>query len=64
MSLTYEDEMTKRLECVIEGCHATIEAETEDAVMAQAQEHAGEAHPELELDPETVETIRGSIQDV
>ena len=55
--------MTKRLECVIEGCHATIEAETEEEVMAQAQEHAGEAHPELELDPETVATIRGAIQD-
>jgi predicted small metal-binding protein len=56
--------MTKRLECVIDGCHATIEAETEEEVMTRAQEHAGEAHPDLELDPETVETIQGAIQDV
>lgn len=56
--------MAKRLECIIEGCHATIEAETEDAVMAQANEHANSAHPEIELDEETVEAIRGSIQDI
>jgi predicted small metal-binding protein len=56
--------MTKKLDCVIEGCHATIEAETEDEIMAQAQEHAGEAHPDLELDAETVASIRSQIQDV
>jgi predicted small metal-binding protein len=56
--------MTKRLECVIEGCHATIEAESEDAVMAQVGAHAADAHPDLELDDETVETIRSSVRDV
>lgn len=56
--------MTKRLECVIEGCHATIEAESEDAVMARVGAHAEDAHPELELDEETVETIRSNIRDV
>lgn len=56
--------MTKRLECVIEGCHATIEAESEDAVMAQVGAHAAGAHPDLELDDETVETIRSNIRDV
>jgi predicted small metal-binding protein len=56
--------MTKKLDCVVEGCHASIEAETEEAIMAQAQEHAAEAHPDVELDEETVGLIRGHIQDV
>lgn len=55
--------MTKRLECPLEGCHATIEAESEQEVMAQAQDHANSAHPDLELDDETVETIRSSIEE-
>lgn len=56
--------MTKRLECPIEGCHATIEAETEQEVMAQVEEHANGSHPDLELDDETVEDIRSKITDV
>ncbi|MFT4923347.1 MAG: putative small metal-binding protein [Haloarculaceae archaeon] len=56
--------MTKRLECVIEGCDAAIEAETEEEVLAHAEEHAGEEHPDLELDDDTVETIQSAIQDV
>lgn len=55
--------MTKRLECVIEGGHATIEAESEDAVVAQAGAHAADAHPDLELDEETVETIMSNVRD-
>jgi predicted small metal-binding protein len=51
----------QRLECPIDGCSATIEAETEEAVMDQAEEHASSSHPDLELDDETVETIRSSI---
>lgn len=56
--------MGKQLDCVLEGCHATIEAETEEEVMSRAQEHAASAHPELELDEETAETIRAAIEDV
>ncbi len=56
--------MTKRLECFIEGCEATIEAESESAVMAQAEAHAADAHPDLTLDEETVEAIRAQIRDV
>jgi predicted small metal-binding protein len=51
----------QRLECPIDGCSATIEAETEEAIMDQAEEHASSSHPDLELDDETVETIRSSI---
>jgi predicted small metal-binding protein len=56
--------MTKRLECPMDGCDATIEGGTEQEVMAQAEEHAASSHPDLELDDETVETIRSSITDV
>lgn len=56
--------MTKRLECPLEGCHATIEAESEQDVMAQAEEHANSSHPGLELDEETVENLRSNIKDV
>lgn len=56
--------MAKKLDCPLEGCHATIEAETEQEVMAQVEEHANSSHPELELDNETVETIKSNIRDV
>lgn len=56
--------MTKRLECFIEGCDATIEADTEDEVMERAAAHAAEAHPDLELDDDTVGAIRDAIVDV
>lgn len=56
--------MSKRLDCPIEGCHATIEAETEQDVMAQAEDHASSAHPDLELDDDTVDSIRSAITDV
>lgn len=56
--------MSKRLDCFMEGCDATIEAETEEEVMAQVEDHAATAHPDLALDEETVGTIRGHIRDV
>jgi predicted small metal-binding protein len=51
----------QRLECPMDGCSAAIEAETEEEVMAQAEDHANSSHPELELDDETVEQLRSSI---
>lgn len=54
--------MGKRLDCVLEGCHASIEAETEEEILSQASEHAKEAHPELDLDDETVEMLRSNIE--
>ena len=51
--------MSKRLDCIVDGCHATIEADTADAVMEQA-----EAHPELELDEATVRSLRSNIREV
>lgn len=54
----------KRLECIVEGCNAVIEAETEEEVMEQAAEHAGSNHPEVEMDDETQEAIRSSIMTI
>ncbi|MFW6458788.1 MAG: DUF1059 domain-containing protein [Halodesulfurarchaeum sp.] len=56
--------MAKRLECPVDGCHRTVEAESAEAIMAQVEEHAMEAHPDLELDEQTVASIRSGIQDV
>ena len=55
--------MTKELQCVVDGCEASIEAETEEEILEQAEDHAGEAHPDLELDEETVETLRAHIHE-
>lgn len=56
--------MTKRLECIVEGCHATIEGETDEEIVGKATEHAQNKHPDVELDDETVEDIRSNIEDV
>jgi predicted small metal-binding protein len=53
-----------RLDCPVDGCHASIEGETEDDVMQQAQDHAADVHPEMELDDETVADIRSRIREV
>lgn len=56
--------MTKQLDCVVDGCDATITAESEDEVMSQVQSHAAKEHPDLDLDAETVSEIRSNIQTV
>jgi predicted small metal-binding protein len=56
--------MTKLLECPLDGCHATIEADTEREVMARAESHAKTSHPELELSSETVDDIQSNIDTV
>lgn len=56
--------MTKRLDCVIDGCEASIEADTEAEILEQAEAHAGEAHPDLDIDDDTVETLKAHIHEV
>lgn len=55
--------MSKRLDCPVDGCHASIEGESEEAVMEQVEGHAQANHPDLELDEETVRMIRSNIQE-
>lgn len=56
--------MTKRLDCIIDGCDATIEGETKEEIVGKATEHAQEEHPDVELDDETVTEIRSNITDI
>lgn len=55
--------MAQELHCVVEGCDASITEETEEEGLETTEEHAAEAHPDLELDEETVETIRNNIEE-
>lgn len=55
--------MTRRLDCVVEGCHASIEADSDEAIMAQVEDHVAAAHPDLDLDDETVDAVRSHIRD-
>lgn len=56
--------MTKRLDCVVDGCEASIEADSEAEILEQAEAHAAEAHPDLELDEDTVATLKAHIHEV
>lgn len=55
--------MAHELNCVVEGCDASITEDSEEEVLETAEEHAAEAHPDLELDEETVETIRENVEE-
>lgn len=54
--------MPMKLDCPLEGCHVSIDGDTEQEVMSQVEDHANTAHPDLELDEETVESIRSGIR--
>lgn len=54
----------KELDCPVDGCHATIEAETQREIMVRVEEHAASSHPELVLTDETIEDIKSKITDV
>lgn len=56
--------MTKRLECIVDGCDAVCTGETEAEVMGIAEEHVNEAHPDVTLDEETVGAVRDAIVEV
>lgn len=56
--------MTKRLECIVDGCDAVCTGDTEEEVMGIAEEHVSDAHPEVTLDEETVQVVRDNIQEV
>ncbi len=54
----------KTLACgeIMPGCAQTFRAETDDAILAQAGQHAADAHG-LEVTPEIVETVRAHMRD-
>ena len=56
--------MARELHCVIEGCDESINEDTAEEVLEAAEEYAAEAHPALELDEKTVETISDNTEAV
>ena len=44
-------------------CDWRTSGETEEEVMANIGEHAAEVHPDIELTPELMATVRGVIKD-
>jgi predicted small metal-binding protein len=56
--------MAYELNCADTGsdCSFSVRAETEDEVMQHVATHASIAHPDLELTPETIDTIKGLIR--
>lgn len=53
--------MTRRLDCIAEGCTASIEGETDEEILEQAAAHASNAHPDLDLNDEFVAELRSHI---
>jgi predicted small metal-binding protein len=56
--------MTVHLDCPVDGCRASIEGDTEESVLSQAEAHAAEAHPDVEMNDETVSMIKSNIREV
>jgi predicted small metal-binding protein len=56
--------MAKQLDCVVDGCEASITEETVAEILEVAEGHAAEEHPDLELDEETVQTLKDNIEEV
>lgn len=53
--------MPRHLDCTVDGCDAVIEADTDDSIIARANDHVADEHPELEVDDETERELRSSI---
>jgi len=56
--------MSLELTCPIDGCDAVCAGESEDEILEQAEAHAADAHPDLELDDATVQTLKDGIEEV
>jgi len=56
--------MSYTLACgdIVEGCTTTLEAGSEDELMARAGSHASEAHGITEVTPELAEQVKGAIK--
>lgn len=56
--------MAMELECSFGTCQATIQAETEQEVVARAKTHMCHSHPERVLDDETLDSIRSRMTEI
>lgn len=58
--------MAYSITCADSGsaCSAVFTTDSEDELMQHVQLHASAAHPEMELNAETVEQVKGLIRQV
>jgi len=56
--------MSYSLACgdVVEGCMTTLEAGSEDELMARVADHARDEHGVTEVSPELAEQVKGAIK--
>lgn len=47
---------------IVPGCAATLEAGSEDALMAQVSDHARDEHGVTEITPELAEQVKGAVK--
>lgn len=62
----WKEFIVKRFECgnVVPGCEGTVEAATEDEVLAAAAEHAASAHGMASLPDSVVAEVRAGITEI
>lgn len=48
---------------MIPGCHFRASAETEAELMQRVSDHVREAHPEVQMTPALVQSVRGKIRE-
>ena len=55
----------KQIACgdVVPGCEFKARADTEGELLRKVSQHVRNAHPEIELTPQTVEQVRRHIED-
>jgi predicted small metal-binding protein len=56
--------MSLELTCPVDGCDAVCAGDSEAEILEQAEAHATDAHPDLELDEDTVQTLKDGIEEV
>ena len=55
--------MATHLDCVVDSCEVSIEADTGAEILGRAEAHAGAANPELDVDRDPVETLKAHIEE-
>ncbi|HEX6031539.1 MAG TPA: DUF1059 domain-containing protein [Tepidiformaceae bacterium] len=54
--------MTQHLSCIIPGCTAEFEGESEEQILQQVAQHAAKDHGMDRIDAPTVEKVRAAIR--
>lgn len=54
--------MAHQLSCIIPGCTADFEGQSEDEILQQVAQHAAKEHGMEKIDAATVEKVRAAIR--